>query len=118
MRKKILKIYGIGLTVGGLYYLFTQLTGLAIPCFYVATTGFQCPGCGLSRMFVSLFHLELADAFSYNPVCFVLLFCWLAISGLCFWGKPAFVRNRHFLYPCFYVSVAALIIYGILRNFP
>ncbi len=36
-------------------------------CYFRATTGLNCPGCGLTRSFISLAHGELALAWHYNP---------------------------------------------------
>ena len=118
MRKKILKIYGAILLLGTLYYVWGETTGLYLSCFFYATTGLLCPGCGISRMFLALIRLDIPAAFGYNPVVFVLLILWNAIAVLCFWGKPAFVRDRRFLYGTLGVSVAALVVFGIVRNIP
>lgn len=117
MRKKIIRIYAIILAVGLSYYLFVTLTGQGLPCAVYSTTGFLCPGCGISRMFTSMFRLDFSAAFSYNPVVFVMFFCWNLIALLCFFGKPKLFRNQKFLYTCLYISVGILFLYGILRNF-
>src|SRR5262245_33807472 len=36
-------------------------------CMAKRLTGFGCPGCGLTRCFISLGHGDLAAAWSYNP---------------------------------------------------
>lgn len=118
MRRKILKIYAGILLIGTLYYVWGQITGLYLPCFYYATTGLLCPGCGVSRMFLALARLDIPAAFGSNPVIFVLLILWNTIAALCFWGRPSFVKDRRFLYTALGVSVAALLVFGILRNIP
>lgn len=37
-------------------------------CAFRATTGYRCPGCGLTRSFVFLGHADLAAAFAQNPL--------------------------------------------------
>lgn len=37
-------------------------------CTFRRTVGLDCPGCGLTRCFISLAHGRLGDAWSYNPV--------------------------------------------------
>ena len=118
MRKKVLKIYGYAIGVGLLYWLWGALTGLYLPCFYYSTTGFYCPGCGISRMFLSLFRLEFSEAFAHNPVCFVLVILWSMVSILMMTEKVKFVRSKRFLYTGLYVSIGALLIFCFIRNIP
>jgi hypothetical protein len=39
-----------------------------IGCPFRALTGIPCPGCGMTRSFLSLFHLDFHDAFLYHPM--------------------------------------------------
>ena len=116
MRKRILKIYAAVLAVCIPYLIWSLTTGIYIPCFSLATTGLQCPGCGISRMFLSLARLDIAGAFSYNPVVFILLILWNVIAILCFTEKIRFVQSRRFLYCTLWISVVSLVTYGIVRN--
>lgn len=116
MRRRILKIYAVILAVGLSYLLWIGLTGLKIPCLYLLTTGLRCPGCGTTRMLLSLFKLDFAAAFSYNPVVFVLFWIWNLIALLCFVGKPKWVQKPPVLYVVFGLSLAVLVIFGLLRN--
>lgn len=116
MRKAILKIYaGIAIAVVA-YLLFYLITGHGIPCFYYSRYGYQCPGCGLSRMLFSLVRLDIPTAFQYNPVGFTALFLWNAVAALCFWGKPAFLQKPRTAYILLGVTVGAFLIQGFLRN--
>ena len=73
MRRKVLKIYGWTFLIGTVYASWVLLTGKFIECFYWKATGYLCPGCGLTRMFISLIKLDVAAAFNYNPVMFIVL---------------------------------------------
>ena len=116
MRKNILKIYG-GLLIAVLaYFVYYLITGSGIPCFYLSNYGYECPGCGLSRMLFSLFRADFSAAFAYNPVGFVSVFLWNAVAMLCFWGKVAFVKKPVFLYTLLALNLAAFLILGFLRN--
>ncbi|MBB75870.1 MAG: hypothetical protein CMJ75_15290 [Planctomycetaceae bacterium] len=44
--------------------------GVAIPetCTFKRVVGYGCPGCGLTRSFISLSHGQLRDAFDFNAV--------------------------------------------------
>ena len=117
MKKAILIIYGILLTLG-LSYLFWILAGnQGAQCFYMENFGVKCPGCGTTRMFLSMVKLDFISAFKYNPVMFVLFFFWNTTALLCFIGKPKWVKNQYFLASASLVSVFALILFGIIRIF-
>ena len=117
LRRRIGKIYLWTLIIGGSYALWVLLGGAQLPCFYLRTTGLLCPGCGISRMFLSLFRLDFSAAFSYNPGVLVLLIFWNGIAALCLLGKPKWVLRQRFLYGIFAATMAILVIYGIARNF-
>lgn len=48
------------------FYLFLELMGITCPILYV--TGISCAGCGMSRAWLSLLKLDIAEAFSYHPL--------------------------------------------------
>lgn len=116
MRSKILKIYAGILGIGIIYLIWVLATGIYIPCVYYASSGLLCPGCGVSRMFVALVHLEIAKAFSYNPVVFMMIAAWNLIALLCFAGKPRYVQTNKFLYAALGITIAVLVVWGGVRN--
>lgn len=63
----------IVLATGMAYALFVRLTGWGIPCVFLLITGLQCPGCGISRMFMSLLRLDFIAAARYNLLALCLL---------------------------------------------
>ncbi len=116
LRRAIGKIYAGFLGIGGLFYLLVGPLGVEIPCFYRATTGLLCPGCGSSRMFLSLIKLDFIGAFSLNPVVFCLFFGWNLVAALGLWGKPVWLRRPPVLWGLLWASVGLLLIFGLLRN--
>ena len=64
--KSVSKSAAIILAIGIAYYLFVKITHLGIPCVFNLITGLHCPGCGISRMFISLASLNFKAAFQYN----------------------------------------------------
>ena len=116
MGKKILRIYGIIILVGLAYWLWIRLTGLQIPCLYLATTGLRCPGCGTTRMLLSLLRLDFGAAFSYNPVVFILFCMWNLIALLCVSDRFKWIQQPRILYFLLGLSIAVLVVFGILRN--
>ena len=58
---------------GFLYYIFGTHLGGFIECPINKYFGLDCPGCGATRMAVSMIELHFYQAFRYNPLLFVLL---------------------------------------------
>jgi hypothetical protein len=48
---------------------------VAIGCPFRLLTGIPCPGCGMTRAFLSAFQLDFRSAFLYHPLFPVVLFC-------------------------------------------
>ena len=58
----------------GVFYLFlVRITHLSIPCPVRALTGFQCPGCGITRYFAALSRLDFETAYQANPFIFMMM---------------------------------------------
>lgn len=116
VRRTIINIVRYFLIIGVPYLAFVLLTDIRIPCMLYEMTGFLCPGCGATRMFVSLAHLRFFEAYSYNRAFFLLLFYWCAVALFAFIGKPRLVRSKGFLVFSFVAMTVFLTIFGILRN--
>ena len=118
-RLKKLLLYMMLLGMAGLLYgIFVSYTGLAIHCLFRKVTGLLCPGCGVTGMCVALLHLDWRGAFSCHPVLFVLL---LPLTAVFICGAAGYVQNGRFRFArwqnlILYVSVAALVIFGVVRN--
>ena len=50
-------------------YIILESFGVTCPIKYL--TGISCAGCGMSRAWISLLHLNLQDAFMYHPLFFL-----------------------------------------------
>ena len=117
LKKLLMNIFLLGMA-GLLYGIFVSYTGLAIPCLFRKVTGLLCPGCGVTGMCVALLHLDWRGAFSCHPVLFVLL---LPLTAVFICSAAGYVQNGRFWFarwqnPILYVSVAALVIFGVVRN--
>lgn len=108
-RKEIIII----LVLGVLYYFAREEWGIEIPCFFHEFTGFYCPGCGITRMIVSLVHLDFYQAFRYNPLVFVLM----VLYGLYLIVKLKY-KNLKIPNWVIYVILGVTIGFGVLRNIP
>ncbi len=117
-RRTIRRIYAVILTIGSAYLLFILITGWGIPCLYHLTTGWLCPGCGISRMFLSLARGDIAAAFAYNPVMFCLLPLWNLEALLCYWGRFPLFRRPAWLYSLLTITVTVLLVFTWVRNLP
>lgn len=89
---------------------------LKIECPIHKFIGIYCPGCGITRMFVSLFELNFYQAFRYNPLLFIYLI-FLGVYYLYYLimrtlGKKPIKLSDKFLY----VIIVITVLFGILRN--
>lgn len=116
LRKTAIK-YAIILGIGLAYLIFVLFVGRGIPCVFYEITGFRCPGCGISRMFVSMARLDFVSAFHHNPFFFVTG-PFLIAYFVCVEVKYVLHDSRKmgkweiFLW----VEIVGALLFGILRN--
>ena len=58
------------LAIAAAYIVLELALGGDVPCYFKATLGIPCPGCGLTRAYISLFKGDLSSAFFYHPLFF------------------------------------------------
>lgn len=89
-----------------------------IPCLIHKITGLYCPGCGISRMLISIVKLDFYQAFRYNPFLFILLIVSLiyqVIKLITYKLLTIEIKLNNKVY----VSLLVLtILFGIIRNLP
>lgn len=116
---KTLKPIFILLLFGGIYVVLIYTTGFKIPCPIKFATGFDCPGCGISRVLLSYLRLDFKTAFFTNPVITVILPIML--------GDYVYHKYHHVVYGnkkdfnkleniSMYIMIGALILYAIIKN--
>lgn len=119
-RRALYKKIAIGLGIGIAYYLFVTLTGWAIPCPLYAITGLYCPGCGITRMFISLLSLEFAQAFHNNAVVCVLLLPAIGFSTMkaIQYVKTGQVTYKRWEGVLVFLALLLTLGFGVIRNLP
>lgn len=118
LRKKYIKIGVCLFLLFIIYYFINKYLDFGIPCLFHALTGLYCPGCGITRMLFSLLELDFYSAYRANPLLFILLI--LAIIYLFVKLIMTKIFRRKIYIPNFiyYILIAILLLYGLIRNLP
>ncbi len=116
-RKKVIKGALILLGIGALYAVTVTLLGRGIPCPIRLATGFECPGCGVSRMLLALMRLDFAAAFEANAalLCLLPLLAFAAGRLVYVYIKRGTMRDRA-AETVIWIAIAALLVWGVVRN--
>ena len=100
------------------YLIIGKLIGFYLPCPIHKITGFYCPGCGITRMFLYIFKLDFYKSFRSNMLVFILL----PFAIVLYFEKIySNYKKKKSLYDkidikVWYVLLVIVLIYGILRN--
>ena len=116
-----LKILFISVLLAIIYVILFVKFGIVIPCFFHEITHLYCPGCGITRMIVSLLRIDFYQAFRFNPLLFIFLpftiflvvdafIKWLKGSDTYFYKK---ISNKVWI-----ILIIVTIGFGIIRNIP
>lgn len=119
-RNKVLGTFAVLAVAGVLYGLITGWLGFGIPCPVHYFTGFKCPGCGVSRMFISLMKLDFKSAFEANRLLLVTLPVIASLLFVYFFryiktGSRKISKAENIIY---IVLIISFLIFGVVRNFP
>lgn len=100
------------------YALVCRVLGAGIPCVFRWITGLQCPGCGVSRMCMSLLQGDFAAAWQYNPAVLCLLPFGAIIAGnvAVRYVKNGQLTPSRWVNGVVYVAIVVLLIFGVIRN--
>lgn len=114
---KIKKIIIAILCIAILFILIANRI-ITIPCAFHEITGFYCPGCGVTRMFLAVAELNFYQAFRYNPFVFVLLIIYLnyKLYYLILWLFDRNKKSKKIPELVIYIILIVAILFGILRN--
>ena len=67
-RKKFKRLYDAVAAIAAIALLYAVLSVAGIGCPIKYLTGVSCPGCGMTRAWKAVLHLDFAGAFSYHPL--------------------------------------------------
>lgn len=101
-----------------IYFILVFKFNIYIPCLFHKITNLYCPGCGVTRMIISLLKGNLYQAFRYNMLIFILTpFLMFFIFDHIISRK----KQRDALYEkisnsIWYILIIVLVIFGIIRN--
>ena len=106
------------LAVGCAYSIWYLCTGIGIPCVFHEITGLDCPGCGVSRMLLSLARLDFEAAFEYNAVLLCLLPVLLGLLAVHVirYVRTGSRRMTRFENAVLWILIVILLLWGVLRN--
>lgn len=115
---KVISMLAAILAAGIVYYFISDFITLKCPLHFF--TGIYCPGCGVTRMFVNMFHREIYKAFRSNCAVFLCLpflavFFLIRAYGYIKTGVPTYNTPMKIMATA---MAALLLIFGLLRNIP
>ncbi len=117
LKRRLRPIVG-ALLMGLAYYIWLKLTGLGLPCSTKLLTGFDCPGCGLTRMIMAALRFDFKAAFNYNSAAFIISPVILAVGIV---ESIRYVKDgKGFSKVSEVIAIicgVVLLTYGIVRNF-
>lgn len=111
MRKSELLILVVSIVASYLLIFF-----LDIGCPINKIFGIECAGCGLTRMFLSIFKFNFYQAFRFNPCMFILLVFFILYFVYVIVCKLLHKKYFKLGFKTAIVIVVLIIGFGILRN--
>ena len=123
MRKPVNKglrnalIAGVLFFLAGIaYYIYIQVTGNTLHCTIKSITGYKCPTCGITHMFMNLFQFKIPEAFECNPFMFIT---WPLVGAEILYVFYTGGNDRElprWNYVMLFIYIGLLFSYGIIRN--
>lgn len=120
-------LFYIGIVIfflGGISFLFIQNiiplpSFLPIPCIFHSCTGLYCPGCGITRSFVFLFHGNFLTSFYYYPAtlygtCLYVMFMTSHIYFRFIKKEPSKAMKFHSIY--LWIALILVLLNWIIKN--
>lgn len=112
-KRRKLRTLALVLAAGAAYAVLAARFG-GLPCPFRLVTGLQCPGCGVTTLLLCLLRADWQGAWATNPFLLATLPLLAAILWR-FWWRDA--RPGRLWQALAAGYIAALILWGILRNY-
>lgn len=102
------------------YAVFVMYTGAGIPCLFRYFFHIQCPGCGITRMLLSLARGDFLAAFHYHPAAFVAgpFLLWLLARSIKAYLTDSDICWRGWERAGMYAVLVLLLVFTVVRNMP
>ena len=123
MRKRAIafgkvSLLGLGI-LGVLGFLVTH--SVSLPCLFHQITGFDCPGCGMTRSVIAFLHGNWMQAERWNgfslPIFFLFGYFWVQLGRKYIQLGKVAKFEEIFSQKFLSVFCFLFLLYGILRNF-
>jgi hypothetical protein len=113
-------IAALGAGAAALWYFDPTKVAFLPACPLYSTTGFACPGCGMTRGFHALFHGDAVTAVDYNALIpiFVLIFGYFFISLVLFAVRGRGLPTSGLRPGWLFVLLGVMVVFGVVRNLP
>ena len=119
MSKKVLIFIIVLAGFGILFFVNPEASAFMPRCPFNWLTGLDCPACGTQRALHHLFHLQVREAFAYNPF-LIISFPYLFALVLCQWfndgGRFDALKRVCHHHVVVNVYLVLLVAWWILRN--
>lgn len=109
------KLLFITILLSILFLYLNKRFSFYIPCIFHKITHLYCPGCGITRMFLSILKLDFYQAFRFNPLMFFMS-PFIIIYEIIYYIN--WIQDKKFKISkkIWYILLIITIIYTILRN--
>lgn len=109
------KIILISILLAITYLYLNKRFSFYIPCLFHKITHLYCPGCGITRMILSILKLNFYQAFRYNPLLFIMM-PFIILYELLYYINWIQDKDFKISNKIWYTLLIITIIYTILRN--
>lgn len=118
-----MKRRGINLIIllSGTLFIYLVVTGkFHMECLFKKIFHISCPGCGLTRAFISIINLDFISAFKYNIIGIPLFICIIIYSIILVYdvitGKNISNKLILYIFNKYYILIICLFIISMIIN--